>query len=389
MTIPPQWASSKFHHGSDSARYNEVVALKPGLDGKLYMAAFGAFQNDTAIITRPGVSVSSDKGSTWSNFDILPIKVKREYEQSIGVAADSLIFNYFSKDFVPMNNGDFSFLMSAFEIDRSKDSSLWARQIVEAYKSSGQWKMRKVADLNSYLYYQNDTLYYVMPLLSDSNRLGIYGDFELQLARSLDGQNLVVKWIDLVNMQNTTLSYKTTYNIFLASRKADSDSSWSTPLNITNDDYLDKCTLIPDLVPNNLKDIPIIELRPITILTSDDSTIIERDVEAKQYTMIGHFDLITGVNNNNTPTMPTTVTVYPNPANSSINVKVSDMQVNTELTIEIYNILGEHIANLFSGTPLTNSPCINYNVSNLTVGVYYCIVNNGGHSISQQINIIR
>jgi hypothetical protein len=70
--IPPGLGSSNFRTASPGYRTNEVVDFKEFGNGYLCLAVFGGFEAYSIQRNTFGISISTDKGETWSEFILLP-----------------------------------------------------------------------------------------------------------------------------------------------------------------------------------------------------------------------------------------------------------------------------------------------------------------------------
>ncbi|MHC1737253.1 MAG: T9SS type A sorting domain-containing protein [Ignavibacteriaceae bacterium] len=64
---------------------------------------------------------------------------------------------------------------------------------------------------------------------------------------------------------------------------------------------------------------------------------------------------------------------FPNPFNPSTNVSFS-VPVKSDITVEVYNLVGELVSTLAQGTFESGSHQVTFNASNLTSGIYLCTI---------------
>ena len=81
----------------------------------------------------------------------------------------------------------------------------------------------------------------------------------------------------------------------------------------------------------------------------------------------------TGIVDNNTSIIPTAYALgqnYPNPFNPSTTIKYA-LPENSEVTVEVYNMLGERVATLISGFHPAGIHSVQWDASSLSSGVYF------------------
>lgn len=385
--IPPQWEASQFKTPTsteDSVRTSTIAGFKFGLDGILYMGAYANFAASPLNSFFFGVSSSYDNGKTWTDFDIAPPDLFDSYLANYGLSTNLITWSV--PQFVPLGNNNYSFLVNINE-DTTKTFRLWdeaLHQLVEVYKQDGVWGVRKVSDLTGYV------LAYVAP--TGTNQLGE----EAQLVRSVDGKYLFAKWVDFVDVEvDGTVYPRATNDIFVAARKIDSPQ-WSRVKNITESFDYDRITWVPDQIPNDLKNIPILKLISIPIpgQSDTDARLRQRSLDTvPQYVMLGFFDaddvLVLDVPEQSEEfTQISNVKVYPNPADEYGYVEFST-DAQTHLKIDLYDVFGRKVMNLFEGNTFTGVQGISFKTNGLASGVYNVVIESNGNKITRQINIVK
>ncbi|ROL55993.1 T9SS C-terminal target domain-containing protein [Bacteroidetes/Chlorobi group bacterium Naka2016] len=385
--IPPQWEASKFKvpvSTDDSARTSLIAGFKFAKDGNLYMAAYANFESSPLNRFFFGVSRSEDLGKTWTDFDIAPPELFDSYLQQFGLSTSLITWSL--PQFVPLGNDNYSFLVNINE-DTTQTFRLYEEalhQLVEVYKQNGVWGVRKVADLSGYV------LAYVAP--TSTNQLGE----ESQLVATVDGNYLLAKWVDFVDVVvNDTTYRRATNDIFVAARNINSNE-WSQAKNITESFDYDRITWVPDKIPNDLKNIPLLKLISIPIEGESDvdARIRQRMLDTvPQYVMLGFFDaddiIALDVPEQSAPISEiSNIKVYPNPASDVGYVEfTTDTQI--PLTISLYDIYGRKIGDLFKGNTFTGVQGISFKTSGLASGVYNVVIEVNGQKISKAINIVN
>lgn len=386
VTIPSQWQANVFRtpqSTNDSVRSSLIAGFKYGLDGKLYMAAYGNFANSTLDRFTFGVSVSSDNGETWSDFDIMPPDLFDSYISQYGLNLSTVFWQL--PQFVPTTEGNYYFLTNLNEDTtqtlRPYEQAL--HQLVEVYKEGGTWGVRKVADLTGFV------LAYVSP--TNSNQLGE----ESQLVRTVDGTKLIAKWVDFVDVQVGDTVYKRVqHDMFVAVRPLNS-SQWSTVKNVTADLDYDRITWLPDKVPNDLREIPVLKLVSIPIegQTQQEALLRQRSLDTvPQYVVLGFFnaDDVLSVDENRTePDAVATINnVYPVPAERFGFVNF-DLSKDTYTKIDLFNVFGENVKSICDGMVAAGNKGVGFRVDDLPNGNYIIVFNFDGKIITKPFIIMK
>ncbi|OGU13943.1 MAG: hypothetical protein A2X61_16465 [Ignavibacteria bacterium GWB2_35_12] len=390
--LPPQWASSLFHP-VDQANYRSVslVDLKYGSNNTMYMAVNGNFisqEPDNKV--KVGVSISTDFGDTWSEFDVSPHQLLRDYATSQGFDADRVYMTYSGKGFVVFDNGDFSFaLMVNDSVDISGFTLPYEQRmfhIAEIYKENNAWGLRKIAETGPYV------LKYLPPLdqpADTNNQMG----FEIQMSRTVDGDALICKWVDFMSLINQqTNDTITTTDIIVNGRYK--NSSWGEPLDITMSEIWDRITWIPDFVPNGLLNVPILKVE--TVPNPDDDPITakarqQKLVDYPQYVVVGNFDASSVLDvdeSENTNSKLQITSIYPNPMDNGAEFNFN-LPYDGKVEITICDLMGRTVKNVFNGSMGAGLRSVKLNTAGLPAGAYYCTITENGLRATKMITIVR
>jgi hypothetical protein len=79
---------------------------------------------------------------------------------------------------------------------------------------------------------------------------------------------------------------------------------------------------------------------------------------------------------------------YPNPFNPSTTIEF-DLPKSSEVTLKVYNILGEEVATLLSASLLSGSHSVDWDASNLASGVYLYRLQAGGYVETRKMVLMR
>jgi len=127
-----------------------------------------------------------------------------------------------------------------------------------------------------------------------------------------------------------------------------------------------------DIEPGQIKTSTI----PFTILTQNNTDSIDFNVSISSegwefWSDSFTVDLLTGISakKTNIPNRYDLSQNYPNPFNPSTTIEF-DLPKTSEVSLKVFNILGEKVATLLSGSLLSGSHSVEWDASNLASGVY-------------------
>lgn len=267
-SIPAQWDATHYSVPEGAGRTSTVTGIGRDANNTFYLGAYSRFPSqETArrLHPWPAYSMSTDKGLTWTDFDILPISnlVDYVYANGAGANPDSVLFPYWAEDFTVTSqggNGVLHWALTCVESDASKDTTLTQFQhIVEVQHGPGGWSIRKIADMQGFFNH-------VINGDSSANQV----DNEVMLSQTADGSKLICKWIDAIsyifsddiNGDQQAPDTMTTMDVFMSVRTA-AGGSWGPKVNVTETPMFDKCTWMPDVTPNNIGAVPMLAVQTI------------------------------------------------------------------------------------------------------------------------------
>jgi hypothetical protein len=392
--IPPQWNSTQFVEPSASvlaqnvgARTNTVVGVDKDAQGNIYVGISGNFKdNNPDQRALPAVSMSSDNGATWSAFELCPNSLIQDYIASVNALPDSASIG-FADGFVTTGNGNFSFVTNFF-FKTPEDLVNTQAHIIEVYKENGSWGIRKVAETSGLVW--NFFAEEGNPTLTSSTQMGS----EMQIVKTVDGSTLMVKWIDFVDY---TLDGATqpSSDVFVVARKL--DGNWSAqPMNVTSNPLVDKITWLPNLIPNDLNNIPMLSTQSEVLSTETSEvdrfvTSQRHLVDRKQYIVETRFNASQTVGvEENTPDNGTVYlgNSYPNPLAGQGTIQFT-LPASGHATLDIYNVMGQKVMSLVNGFTSTGTHYVNVNTSDLPSGTYYYTLKWNGTSETRTMSVVR
>jgi hypothetical protein len=381
--VPPQWASNVFREVDTpgSGRFNQQVDFGPISGDQMYLAAYGNFIVESDSKNKPAVSFSNDKGDTWSDFNIIPNSVIDVYaETEFNITAenpgDSIIFDWQTKSFIMQPNGDFSYIMKALIADYGDRYT----KIIEVYNEDNRWGIRTIAEITgAYIVYADVT--------NDLGERQNPSDVELQGAITFDGTKLIAKWVDLIGYDPDMGNFETT-DVFVATREI-GQTTWSEKVNITNSEDIDRSTMLPNYVPNDLKDIPLLKMSSIIYSTSaDEIRAAQFNAGDPQHLSLGLFDTEVSVEDQKEANTFQIINMYPNPADQDVTILFATDSYGT-CTVDLYDVMGKKLQQNVVSNQSAGERYVTISTSDLPVGTYYVTLRLNGQSVTEVLNVIR
>jgi len=284
-TIPSSWDNSQFRTAPQpTSTYNSPMYVDADGNSTLYAVinALFADDQDNRVLA---VSKSTDMGQSWSTFDRMPTSVLQAYASNRGAAIAVPYRVYDQSTLVVTGENRFSYIgrIGLF----ADQNTFVGLDLVETEYNNGNWTMRLIAPINDIpvVYSYNDSASQArnyQQLVCDEV-ISSLGN-EVEVARTADGSDIIVKWIDhvpsatpiVLNPPQVALRYDQqtgdligetqvdtlpVFNIFIAYRSLSSET-WSDPINLTGDSYFNKGTHIPLVVPSRTQ-IPLLTIRSL------------------------------------------------------------------------------------------------------------------------------
>lgn len=428
-TIPSTWGNSQFRPApATSSSYNGPMYSDVDSDGNIYAITNAIFADDQDHRV-PAFSKSTDMGKTWTTFVRMPASALTTYATSRGgdfLYSPSNQAAYEQDAFVVTGVNKFSYF---YRVGVAKGSGQDAKpvglDIIEVYHDNGNWGIRQVANFNG-----NPTMYYYSDSLSKLNGYtktiteesdSPLGN-ELQVAKTADGNDIVLKWIDYNvgigpivvspaqtfmrrndngDLEEKTLDTIYTTDIFVSYRSL-SQSSWNTAVNVTNDKYFDKGTKMPTIVPSATS-IPIMALR---FITDNQWTSTRQDVQMWKNTPDEYFSMIPNMDHNigvalvsaktspveetteNSASTFTMSSIAPNPVADNAEVSFNS-SISGIAQLNIVNTLGEKVMNVYEGAIQPGVHGFNIDSANLPSGSYIVSLTINGKTQTRTLNVIH
>lgn len=428
--VPEAWRKSANIDPTATGTYNSALLLDTDDDGTLYAAhttpAAGT-PSDQIGQRLPRVSVSEDLGATWSTFAsrALPTSALQQYGTSRGWSGTPRLWFPYQRDgFIVYGSDRFSYF---FHVISVIDNNVEALDLVEAAHDNGVWTIRQVAEMNDFpqeLFIVDEerteasNKLELRTLTADTRRFQGVAGWEINVAKTADGQNLVISWIDSrANTPFIRLSPGVTVqqeleaggtidrqidslpvaDLFMAYRPV-GGTTW-TRSNITNDDNTEYGSVIPRIVPS-LTEIPVI--MHITLPLANWNTqhpwypkvqrtnpALYSRVSYLGFTSIAVGNLLQSSVNESTEARGASIErIAPNP--SITGSEISWAQVNPgHVTIQVVNVLGAVVKTAVNGMQEAGQHFVNLDVHDMAAGTYSIVLTVNGASISQPLVVVR
>lgn len=401
-TIPAQWAGDKWRPSpSLTGSFNAPIALSGDKDGTLY-AVFNNITADNQDARTLEVSKSTDQGKTWSSLNVMPTNLLGQFAQATGgdiafqpttgtyntpYDGGSLIvtgpekFSYFYRLATGQTNPN----------DPTQDDTVLSFNVAEAKYDNGTWTLTRVAELNSYGF----------PMISVQDSISqaigapaieVMGNgrgHELQSAITADGNNIVVKWVDInpdrpkqfngvrvfdgptngLYTEVDTLTELFDTDIFITSRATNSNS-WAAVKNVTDDDDMAFRTYMPDVV-KSVDDVPLVRILGTGLGTI--TSLLPKAVAQLLYTAGASVDFgttaVVSVDDNEQNYTFSMSSISPNPVSGAAQVSFTLDRAAT-VSVEVYDVLGALVGTYAPQQLPAGSHGMNVNASTFTAGTY-------------------
>jgi hypothetical protein len=430
--IPNVWGPQNWRATGDfNSSYNAPMYIDNDSEGTLYAVVHNMFADDqeNRVVA---ISKSSDNGKTWSSFDRFPKEKMDEYLQISGYTSQVTggLKAYKSSGFAVTGVDQFSYVYTASNINSTSQTQ--KDYFFEIFKESGQWSIREIAHNTGDKWrtpwlLQDTTGTNIDTIIIDGFQDNPRG-YEIQLAKTADGQNLVLKYTDnrddladldppiqLVNSNG--IDSMLTTDIYCTYRPI-TGGAWTVPKTVTNDIWMNKVTWIPNIIPS-LIDIPIIEnvtvrfsnpqnvrvinkypyflqnyvvgsyIRNLILFASFDATINDNIVDDQLQKPEGIFGFpVSDVNEQLMPEFKL-FDISPNPVSGEASLSYN-LERPSNVKIELFNALGQKVK-IIRENGLVNPGywIVNFNTNDLTIGTYYYTLTANGRAITKIMNVVR
>lgn len=412
-SIPTAWdVESLFPStGQKTSSYQGAMNIDVDPEGKVYAIVNNPFMpNDIDRV--PGFSTSTDNGQTWTDFEVMPETVLHNYiTDNGGTVAPGEVYPlggnlpYQVQGFTVTGVDQFSYVYRIYVWrDIGGGDFEGTAHVVECRYDQGSWSMSKVGEFLGINHWVVQDTSEVTGVVYDKLSVDNPRGSELQTAITADGEYLIAKWVGWSDMDegymvfdppfqfaNGTVDTLLTTDVYFAYRKLDG-GEW-TYRNVTEDLDFNRDTYIPSVVPS-LNSIPMISLMPEAQQNPPRSTyppfIQSLLIDATQNVMFSEINL------NANPVEPRENTygitlhdVYPNPSAGGIVEVPFELDKTADVRIELFNALGEKIADIFDGYAQPGFQAVTYDTGMLSAGTYYVTMTINNVRQTKLMNVVR
>lgn len=402
---PDNWDWSVLSPPNDNW-LNTAQAGGTGRDtqGNMYVGFFGIFSEYSNDYSKRGLSYSksSNNGDDWTNLNIMPLNILEEYITSVGGLIDETRITGARRFPMPDNSvgeyyNGYSFVALAEDNVSFFTSITNFAEIVhyiEVNVNKGVWSIKKVheADPTSFVFH-----------IGQDNLYSAQTGAEMDIAVTADGTKMVAKWvagfnqiynedIDKNGMQPDTIF---TTDIFMSWRDVN-NGTWSAPVNVTNDLFLDKLTHIPKTI-RSINDIPLVQVCATLLNPADDknidSMIIKQDSTfIKSYVAMRTIDLgsVVGVQDNESAkSFPgETLAVHNDHLSTALHITYSTGRSGM-ISVDLVDIMGNAVQDVVHTAAEPGLYGIVADISSVPSGMYLVRLRTDDSQVVRQIVIVR
>ena len=302
---------------------------------------------------------STDQGTTWTRADICR-------PSQISALNSMTNFTYNGANGV-LNAEEYDFAIDAsgkahfFGV--FADTTHGTQGVYELTNASGSWVANKVASLNMILNYDG------YPQRCN----------EIEAARSSDGTEIAVKWIDVATASDSVS------DIFAAGEK---NGTWVAAKNLTNTSqtagpYYCFSHMANRLGPNG---------QLFIVWGSDTTGAPPTDAQTNNPYWIWFLQgaNVTGIHGavDNVPAAYALHQNYPNPFNPTTRIEYSVPQ-NGFASLKVYNVLGQEVSTLFSGIQKAGDHYATFDASHFASGVYFYRLQAGNFNTTKKMVLMK
>lgn len=428
--VPEAWRKTANIDPTANGTYNSALLIDADADGNLYAAHTtppAGTPQDQIGQRLPRVSMSGDLGATWSSFASrsLSTAMLQQYANSRGWSGTPRLWFPYQRDgFIVYGKERFSYFFHVISI---LDNNVEALDLVEAAHDNGVWTIRQVAEMNDFpqeLFtintdiIESSTALPLQTFVSDQRRFqGLVG-WEINVARTADGENLIVSWIDSrantpflrvtpgFTVQQTLETGGTmdrqidslpVADLFMATRRVNG-STWTT-VNVTNDDNCEYGSVIPRVVPS-LSEIPVIMHITLPLANWNQQHPWFRKAQATPpavYSRVSYlgFTFIATANILNSSVDEadrhehgSITKIAPNPTMHGSEISWTQVSPGYA-SVSVVNTLGAVVKSVVNGMYDAGQYGVNIDTHDMASGTYNVVLTVNGTSVSTPLVVVR
>lgn len=425
--IPQQWNITNFRPSTTLDRsFQSPLEIDTDPLGNVYAACFNlpVASGNSFTARVPMVSKSTNFGADWSEFIICPEDKLKEFAVINGFAdlGTSSVSPFQKNAFVVYGDNKYSFFFRASFLRESQTTpgsfEIAKNSIIEARYNGSDWSIHLIADLvqTGLVVFERDldnTQAVVFTI--ESHDLGN----ELQASKTKDGQNIILKWIDVnpnrieilnppvTNFFQTieenpaggdplkifqTVDTVDVTDVYCSYRNVNS-GNWISPINVTDDNVWNHSTWLPP-VSESLSDCMLFSPRVLQNFNTNFPALQRESVKNRltfgvEYrSTVAKFALDGTSAGNEKPMEVTINNVYPSIASNQASIEfVSPFEVAT--SIEVTNINGEVVKTIFNGVSTVGQNLVGFTVNDMPNGVYFVTVKTGASVQTSKFTVLK
>lgn len=372
--------------------------------GNMYVGFFGIFSEYSTDYTKRGLSYSksSNNGDDWSDLNIMPLNILEQYITSIGGSINETRITGARRFLMPDNtqgqySNGYSFVAIAEDnVSFFTSISNFAEIVhyIEVNVNKGVWSIKKVleADPSSFVFH-----------IGQDNLYSAQTGAEMDIAVTADGTKMVAKWVtgfnqiynEDIDKNGTQPDTVYTTDIFMSWRDVN-NGTWSAPVNITNDMFLDKLTHIPKTI-RSINDIPLVQVCATLLNPADDknidSMVIKQDSTfIKSYVAMRTIDLssVIGVQDNEPAKSFSgeTLAVQNDYLSTALHITYSTGR-SGKISVELVDIMGNTVQDVVHTETVPGLYGVVADISSVPSGMYLVRLRTNDSQVVKQIAIVR
>lgn len=373
---PPQWESAVFQDNG-----NVAGGGASALDGTIYMAVIGSFvppDTNNPILSGwfPGVSKSTDNGTTWSDFEVV------DFRQIPALAKYDRLFDYKKGDTFISYHTDVNvdkyglphLIITVTDTVGSDNTGINA--IAEIYKTqAGTWSGKVI-----YEGIPDNSYFLEGAALAQMGPSGY-------LAMDKTRDKMVVQWTSPDPAVNDSIC-----DIWLSYKTVDG-AAWSAPMNITNTTGMNEnSTHLAPMLADGANASEFIAFSNYTYAAGytgywpNDGSVLAGTaavlyVKATPITMVG-------VEDNTVPANFSLNQNYPNPFNPATTINFS-LSSRSNVSLKVYDIIGREVATLVNGVKEVGTHTVNFDGANLASGMYFYTLTAGNFTATKKMMLVK
>ena len=137
-------------------------------------------------------------------------------------------------------------------------------------------------------------------------------------------------------------------------------------------------------------DVPNTQVEIFSVKETSDSCYIAAGMNGNYAWLLklGEVQDVVSGDSTNIPNNYITLTSYPNPFNSTTEIKYY-LPTNQNITLEIYDLFGRKVETLYNGKQTAGYHKVNWNAKDYPSGIYFCKLTSAGKSVIKKMTLLK